>query len=83
MDSEFADFSGTSNGGSATALIGKPIGESRWNPNVYAGAGISNYGSQGWNIRLGIDLQPTFLLQNRRSRSSSVPWGRNWAGPLG
>ena len=64
VDSDFGDFSGTSNGGSATALIGKPIGESRWNPNVYAGAGISNYGSQGWNIRLGIDLQPTFLWQN-------------------
>ena len=59
------DFSSSTNGFSATALIGMPLGEdNRWGPNVFAGVGISDYGSQGWNIRVGLDLQPTFLWEN-------------------
>lgn len=61
--SEFSSSS-TSNGWSLTGMIGAPIGDSRWGPNVYFGAGISDYGAQGWNIRLGLDLQPTFLWEN-------------------
>lgn len=58
------DFSSSSNGFSVTGLIGMPVGNSRWGPNVFAGAGISDYGSQGWNIRVGLDLQPSFLWEN-------------------
>ena len=57
------DFSENTNGFSLTGLIGMPVGDNRWGPNVFAGAGISDYGSQGWNIRLGLDLQPTFLWE--------------------
>lgn len=54
----------STNGYSFTAMIGKPFGSSRWQPSIYAGAGISDYGAQGWNIRLGVDLQPEFLWGN-------------------
>jgi hypothetical protein len=53
--------SSSTNGWSLTALAGVPVGKSRWGMNVYAGAGISNYGSTGNNIRAGVDLQPWFL----------------------
>jgi hypothetical protein len=56
-----SSFTGTTNGYSFTAMLGKQVSNSRWGPNIYAGAGISDYGSQGWNIRVGLDLQPTFL----------------------
>jgi len=51
----------SSNGWSLTALAGVPVGQSQWGINLYAGAGISNYGSSGVNIRAGVDLQPWFL----------------------
>lgn len=54
-------FSESSNGWSLTALVGTPVGDSRWGVNLYAGAGISNYGSAGRNVRAGFDLQPWFL----------------------
>lgn len=60
---DMTSFSGSTNGWSLTAMVGMPVGESRWQPNLYAGAGISDYGAQGWNIRLGVDLQPTFLWE--------------------
>jgi hypothetical protein len=41
-----------------------PFGDSRWGPSVFGGVGISDYGAQGWNVRFGIDLQPTFLWSN-------------------
>lgn len=62
IDGGGADF-GT-NGWSATAMLGKPIGDGDWQPNVWAGAGISDYGAQGWNIRLGIEVQPPFVGGN-------------------
>ena len=55
------DFSDSNGGFSITALAGVPFSDSRWAPNLYAGAGISHYGSTGFNIRVGIDLQPWFL----------------------
>jgi hypothetical protein len=61
VDSGGQSFTGSENGYSFTMLLGKQVSSSRWGPSVYAGAGISNYGSQGWNVRLGLDLQPTFL----------------------
>lgn len=56
-------LTGSTNGYALTGLVGLPVGSSRWGPNIFAGAGISDYGSQGWNIRLGVDLQPTFLWE--------------------
>ena len=55
------DFSESFGGFSITALAGVPVSSSRWGPNLYAGAGISHYGSTGVNIRVGVDLQPWFL----------------------
>ena len=57
-------FSGSTNGWSLTALGGMPFGESRWGTSLFAGVGISDYGAQGWNVRFGIDLQPSFLWEN-------------------
>jgi hypothetical protein len=57
------DVSGSTNGVSATALLGVPIGDSRWGPSLFGGVGISDYGSQGWNVRVGVDLQPRFLWE--------------------
>ena len=51
----------STNGWSTTALAGLPVGDTRWGLNVYAGAGVSNYGSSGRNLRIGVDLQPWFL----------------------
>ncbi len=51
----------TNSGWSLTALVGAPVGQSRWGVNLYGGVGISNYGSSGKNIRVGVDLQPWFL----------------------
>lgn len=58
------DFSSSTNGFSLTGLFGVPVGTSRWGPSIFAGVGISDYGAQGWNVRLGLDLQPTFLWEN-------------------
>lgn len=52
------------NGWSAGALLGKPIGDGAWQPNLWAGAGVSNYGSRGWNVRFGIEVQPPFVGGN-------------------
>ena len=57
----YSQGSESSNGWSLTALVGAPVGQSRWGLNLYAGAGVSNYGSSGKNIRVGVDLQPWFL----------------------
>jgi hypothetical protein len=54
----------TNNGWTITGLAGMPFGDSRWGPSVFGGVGISDYGAQGWNVRFGIDLQPTFLWSN-------------------
>lgn len=59
------NFSDSSNGWSLTGLAGTPVGESRWGLNLYAGAGISNYGSMGTNLRAGFDLQPWFLKRKK------------------
>ena len=48
-------------GFSATALAGFPLGQNRWGASLYAGAGLSHYGSTGRNLRIGLDLQPWFL----------------------
>lgn len=58
-DSGAGSFATT--GWSLTALAGVPVGKSRWGLNLYAGAGVSNYGSAGKNVRVGVDLQPWFL----------------------
>jgi len=56
------DGSDNTNGFSATAMAGVPVGDaSKWNPSLYAGVGYSHYGSSGINLRLGLDLQPWFL----------------------
>ena len=59
------NFSSTqsTNGWSATALAGVPVGDSKWGVNLYGGAGVSYYGSSGVNLRAGFDLQPWFLKQ--------------------
>jgi hypothetical protein len=48
-------------GGAVTALAGIPLGEGRWGVSLYAGAGVSRYGTTGRNVRVGLDLQPWFL----------------------
>jgi hypothetical protein len=53
------------NGWALTGLVGAPVGSSRWGLNVYAGAGISHYGSSGKNVRAGVDLQPWFLKRSK------------------
>jgi hypothetical protein len=53
------------NGWSLTGLVGAPVGSSRWGVNLYAGAGISHYGSQGKNVRAGVDVQPWFLKRSK------------------
>ncbi len=55
----------SSNGWALTGLVGAPVGSSRWGVNLYAGAGISNYGSSGKNVRAGVDLQPWFLKRSK------------------
>lgn len=57
--------SASSNGWALTGLIGAPVGSSRWGVNLYGGAGISNFGSSGTNIRAGVDLQPWFLKRSK------------------
>jgi hypothetical protein len=61
-----SDFQGesttyTTNGFAFTALAGAPVNDGRWGVNWFVGAGLSRYGSTGFNIRAGIDLQPWFL----------------------
>ena len=56
-----SDFSASNGGWSLTAIAGVPVGQSKWGLNLYAGAGISDYGGSGTNIRVGVDLQPWFL----------------------
>jgi hypothetical protein len=58
---DYDDFSESTNGWSLNALLGMPIGQSRWGVNLFVSAGICNYGSSGKNLRAGIDLQPWFL----------------------
>lgn len=53
------------NGWALTGLVGAPVGSSRWGVNLYAGAGISSYGSSGKNVRAGVDLQPWFLKRSK------------------
>jgi len=55
------DYSASQNGWSLTGLVGYPVGHSKWGLNLYAGAGISDYGASGTNVRVGVDLQPWFL----------------------
>jgi hypothetical protein len=64
VDALGTSFSSSTNGFSLTALAGRAIGQSRWGFNLYGGAGLSHYGSTGFNIRAGIDLQPWFLTQD-------------------
>jgi hypothetical protein len=55
----------SNNGWSLTGLIGAPVGSSRWGVNLYGAAGISNYGTRGTNLRVGVDLQPWFLKRSK------------------
>jgi len=55
------DDTENTNGFSATALAGVPVGEARWGASIYGGAGYSHYGSSGINLRVGLDLQPWFF----------------------
>jgi len=52
--------SGTT-GIAGNALIGVPIGDSRWNPSLFASAGISRYGNTGRVLSVGVDVQPWFF----------------------
>jgi hypothetical protein len=59
---ENVDGTESTNGFSATALAGVPVGDApKWSPSLYAGVGYSHYGSSGVNLRVGLDLQPWFL----------------------
>lgn len=58
------------NGWSLTGLAGMPVGTSKWGVSLYTGAGLSHYGSMGFNLRLGVDLQPWFL---KPANSRSAP----------
>ena len=42
-------------------LLGAVVAVVSWDVNLYDGAGVSNYGGAGINVRVGIDLQPWFL----------------------
>lgn len=42
-------------------LLGAVVAVVSWDVNLYDGKGISNYGSAGTNVRVGIALQPWFL----------------------
>ena len=64
VDIGLYDYSTSTNGVSLTALAGLPLGQSRWGFNLYGGMGISHYGSTGFNVRAGVDLQPWFLRPN-------------------
>lgn len=55
--------SASSNGWAAGGLAGIPVGQSRWGVNVYGAGGIMNFGSTGYSVRAGFDLQPWFLRQ--------------------
>lgn len=55
------DFSESNGGVSGTVLVGAPIGDGRWGPQIYGGFGLSHYGSLGINLRAGVDLQPWFI----------------------
>lgn len=59
------NYDNSANGWALTGLVGAPVGDSRWGLNLYAGAGISNYGSTGKNVRVGVDLQPWFLKRSK------------------
>ena len=58
---DFETLNYDTNGWSLTGLVGLPVGQSKWGLNLYAGGGISDYGSSGINIRAGVDLQSWFL----------------------
>ncbi len=64
FDSDIAP-SFSNNGWSFTAIAGVPVGESDWNFNLQGGAGISNYGATGKNLRFGIEVHPPFLAGGR------------------
>jgi hypothetical protein len=53
--------SGSHNGWSFNALLGVPVGTSKWGLNLYTAAGVCDYGAHGFNVRAGVDLQPWFL----------------------
>lgn len=61
----FNGASSSANGWALTGLVGAPVGSSRWGVNLYAGAGISHYGTSGKNLRAGVDLQPWFLKRSK------------------
>jgi hypothetical protein len=54
-------FSASTSGWSLGGLAGVPIIGGRWEPSLFLAAGISDYGANGVNVRLGVDLQPWFL----------------------
>jgi hypothetical protein len=56
--------SASTNGWTADALVGFPVGRSRWGINLYAGAGFNHFGTTGKNVRAGVDLQPWFLRRS-------------------
>lgn len=51
----------STSGWALSAMAGLPVLDSRWGVNVYGAAGITDYGSSGVNVRIGVDLQPWFL----------------------
>jgi hypothetical protein len=54
----FSEFNSSTNGFSISVLGGVPIGQGGWNPNAFGSVGISDYGAQGWNVRVGIEVTP-------------------------
>ncbi len=43
-------------------FAGVPVSDNEWNPSVFAGAGLTRFGgSNGINLRVGVDVQPPFL----------------------
>ena len=66
------DFSSSTNGFSVTGLIGMPFGDNRWGPNVFAGIGISDYGSQGTSAWAWICSHPSSGRTETRSAAPSL-----------
>jgi hypothetical protein len=58
-------FSSSTNGWAVTGLAGLPVGQGEAGASLFAAAGLSNYGSSGFNIRAGVDVQPSFLKRGR------------------
>ena len=51
----------STSGWALSAMAGVPVLDSRWGVSLYGAAGITDYGSSGVNVRIGLDLQPWFL----------------------